>query len=112
MLQKEAPALNKIYQKTFLKMKGYVGIYIKTKKKHRKKIEMLSCFGNKIKYYFHTNPMVLVLCQWIYISCDSSSITSIPVITLQEMWSKAEELPGIENAVTLAPGFKDKDRML
>lgn len=28
------------------------------------------------------------------------------------MWSKAEELLGIENAVTLAPGFKDKDRML
>ena len=46
------------------------------------------------------------------VSAEESEITTLPLVTLQIMWQKAEKLLNGENAITIAPGSDTKGRMV
>ena len=46
------------------------------------------------------------------ISSEDSGIESISIVTLDGMWTKAEDLINKPNSITAAPGSNSKDRMV
>ena len=46
------------------------------------------------------------------IEADDSGIHTIPIVTLQGMWNKANRLLAMENGVTSAPGVDKKARII
>lgn len=55
---------------------------------------------------------VVTLHTALSISADNSRITTIPLVTLDAMWTKAIELLSTSNAITLAPGNQKKACMV
>ena len=53
-----------------------------------------------------------VPCCKLHISAEDSGISTIPLVTLEGMWGKADKLLSAENAITPAPGDHKKARMV
>ena len=54
----------------------------------------------------------VTLCTDLSISADDSSITTIPLVTLDAIWSKAIELLSTSSAITSTPGTQKKACMV
>lgn len=46
------------------------------------------------------------------ISAEESEITTLPLVSLQSIWQKAQKLLNGENVITIAPGSDTKGRMV
>ena len=83
--------------------------FMKARLPKKQKVPVVSAAGSSLLLHDDTSNKESLVFD---ISSDDSGITSIPIVTLEGMWHKAEDLVNASNSITPAPGMSKKDKMV